>query len=107
MAKAGWCDVSQSYVWVNDDGTDEHGHDASHISNVYEAEAPAAPAAGGTDLNQVADDLGKGLSDAGTQLADFGKKAWSWGKDQAKGSSSPTDPGAGFGESSGPGDDQQ
>ncbi len=89
MPKAGWCDIENSWVWLNEDGSDAAGHDASHISNAYDAEpGTAPPAQGQSDFNQqagkVADDVGEGLKDAGQQLGDFAKKAWSWGKDQAK-----------------------
>jgi hypothetical protein len=85
MAKAGWCAQCGAYVWLDENGGDDKGHDASQMSNVYEAEpAQAAGPAAGDQMNQVADDLGKGLNEAGAQLSDFGKKAWAWGKQQAK-----------------------
>ena len=84
MAKAGWCDIEQAWVWVNEDGGDANGHDASHISKVYEADA--APAGGSefeAQAGKVADDVGQGLTDAGKQIGDLAKQAWSWGKKQA------------------------
>lgn len=98
MARAGFCDICQANVWLNADGSDEHGHDASHITNVYETDA-SAPASGaassevGQQASAVAEDLGDGLKDAGQQLGDFAKQAWAWGKNQAK----TDDPGAGPG----------
>lgn len=84
MAKAGWCDIEQNWVWLNEDGSDAAGHDASHISNVYEAQAGAEPSEFNEQATKVADDLGDGLKDAGQQIGDLAKQAWSWGKNQAK-----------------------
>jgi hypothetical protein len=88
MAKAAWCAQCGAYVWLDEAGGDANGHDASQMSNIYEAEpGPAAGAAGvaaGDQVSKVADDLGQGLNEAGAQLSDLGKKAWSWGKQQAK-----------------------
>jgi hypothetical protein len=88
MAKAGWCDICQANVWLNADGGDANGHDASHITNVYEADAPAAGSEFGEQANKVASDVGDGLKDAGQQLGAFAKDAFAWGKKQA----SPDDP---------------
>jgi hypothetical protein len=92
MAKAGWCDICQANVWLKADGSDEHGHDASHITNVYEADAPAAAGSSefGEQANKVAGDVGDGLKDAGQQLGAFAKDAWAWGKKQASPDEPPT-----------------
>ena len=34
-------------------------------------------------VNQVANDVGQGLTEAGQQIGDLAKQAWSWGKKQA------------------------
>ena len=76
VAKAGWCDIEQAGVWVNDD--------ASHISKVYEADAkPAGSSEFEAQAGKVADDVGQGLEEAGKQLGDFAQQAWAWGKKQA------------------------
>ena len=84
VAKAGWCDIEQTWVWVNEDGGDANGHDASHISKVYEADAkPAGSSEFEAQAGKVADDVGQGLEEAGKQLGDFAQQAWAWGKKQA------------------------
>jgi hypothetical protein len=88
MAKAGYCAQCGANVWLREDGGCINGHDASQVSNVYEAQMPTQPAqpAPGSDtsaqIDKVADDLGKGLTEAGTQIGDFAKQAWAWGKQQ-------------------------
>lgn len=38
MPKAAWCGQCQAYVWLAEDGGCVNGHDAAHISGVYEAQ---------------------------------------------------------------------
>lgn len=38
MAQAGWCSECGAYVWLAEGGGCVKGHDAPHISHVYEAE---------------------------------------------------------------------
>ena len=84
MAKAAWCAQCGANVWLNEDGSDDKGHDASQMSNIYEADPAPVAGAASDQVSKVADDLGQGLNDAGAQLSELGKKAWSWGKQQAK-----------------------
>ena len=83
MAKAGYCDQCRANVWLKEDGGCINGHDASHISNVYEADMPAQGAAVGSEVNKAAEDIGQGLNEAGQQLGDLAKQAWAWGKKQS------------------------
>ena len=83
MARAGYCDQCGANVWLKDDGGCVNGHDASHISNVYEAEAaPPAPDTS-AQVDKTVDEIGQGLNEAGQQIGDFAKQAWAWGKKQA------------------------
>lgn len=43
MAQAGYCDVCNQDVWLNEAGACPNGHDSLHVSNVREA-AVAQPA---------------------------------------------------------------
>ena len=108
MAKAGYCAQCGANVWLKDDGGCINGHDASQVSNAYEADMPAHQAAASQSseqVDQVVNDLGQGLNEAGQQIGDFAKQAWSWGKKQtastqATGGDSapaapPSDPGPG------------
>lgn len=38
VPKAGWCDQCDEWVWVADDGSCQHGHDAGHVTSVYDAD---------------------------------------------------------------------
>jgi hypothetical protein len=84
MAKAGFCAQCGTNQWLNDDGTCIKGHPASQITGIYEAEMPAAASESdlGAQANQVANDVGQGLTEAGQQLGDMAKQAWAWGKKQ-------------------------
>ena len=82
MAKAGYCDQCGANVWLKDDGGCINGHDASHISNVYEADMPAQGTDANAQVSKAAEDIGQGLNEAGQQLGDFAKQAWAWGKKQ-------------------------
>jgi hypothetical protein len=64
MAKAGWCDVCESNVWLTEDGNCPEGHDGSHVSGVYEAERDP--------LKDAADSL----EDAANTTAEAVGKAW-------------------------------
>jgi len=46
MARTGYCDQCNSYVWLADDGSCPQGHTADHISGAYEAypQPPQPPA---------------------------------------------------------------
>jgi hypothetical protein len=67
MAKAGFCAQCGSNVWLAEDGTCVNGHDASQISNVYEADQPEKDG-----FAQAADDV----EDMASQAGDAMKGAW-------------------------------
>jgi hypothetical protein len=67
MPKAGMCAQCGSNVWLNAEGGCVNGHDASQITDVYEADAPEKDS-----LQQAGDDLGEFASNA----EDAVKKAW-------------------------------
>lgn len=43
MPKAGWCDVDNAWVWVNDDGSCVNGHGPEHLTRVYDTDTQSAP----------------------------------------------------------------
>lgn len=43
MPRAGWCDVENTWVWVNDDGSCVNGHGPEHVSRVYDTDTQSAP----------------------------------------------------------------
>ena len=67
MPKAGMCAQCGTNVWLTEDGGCANGHDASQISDVYEADSQQKDS-----LQQAADDLGEFASGA----EDAVKKAW-------------------------------
>jgi hypothetical protein len=73
MAKAGWCDACSANVWVTEEGACPNGHDATHVSDVYEASAP-------DPLKDAADTLG----DAADTAAAAVSQAWEGASPAAK-----------------------
>lgn len=65
MPKAGLCAQCQENVWLTVEGACPNGHDASQISNVYEAEAPSQDA-----FAQAANDIENAASQAGDALGE-------------------------------------
>lgn len=43
MPRAGWCDVDNTWVWVNEDGSCVNGHGPEHVSRLYDTDEPQAP----------------------------------------------------------------
>lgn len=43
MPLAGWCDVDNSWVWVNEDGSCINGHGQEHVTRVYDTDTQNAP----------------------------------------------------------------
>lgn len=43
MPLAGWCDVDNTWVWVNEDGSCVNGHGPEHVSRVYDTDTQNAP----------------------------------------------------------------
>jgi len=87
MAKAGFCAVCQANMWLTEDGGCVHGHDASQISNVYEADIPCAPKPPATPEGGPADQFGRAMDDvaqgaeaAFQQVADTAKGAFEHAK---------------------------
>jgi hypothetical protein len=74
MAKAGWCAQCGANVWLAEDGSCVNGHEASEISNVYEAEQERDAFA------QAADSVEQAAREAGTAV----KEAWDHASPQAK-----------------------
>jgi len=104
MPTAGWCAQCGANVWLVEDGSCPAGHDASQISNTYEAEQPEkdafAQAADGIEdvatqtgeavkgawdsaspaAKEAADSAGEAAGKAADAAKDFGKKLWDHGK---------------------------
>jgi|GEM_PF-6594875 len=42
MPKAGYCDVCGTFVWIDEHGACQQGHDPAHIKDVYDAQPTAS-----------------------------------------------------------------
>lgn len=106
MPTAGWCAQCGANVWLAQDGSCPAGHDASQISNTYEAEVPEKDAftqaaddlegvaaqtgeamkgawdSASPQAKEAADAAGDAAQKAASAAQDFGKKLWAYGKKQ-------------------------
>jgi hypothetical protein len=81
MPKAAWCDVCAAHVWLDAEGACANGHDASHVSNVYEVDPKPDPLREvGEVFKRAADEAGEALGQAGSSL----KEAWREAEPSAK-----------------------
>ena len=94
MAKAGWCDACSANVWVTGEGASPNGHDATHITGVYEAPDP-------DPLEEAADTLGDAADTAAAAVSQAWEDASPAAKDAANSASDAAekavDAAAGFG----------
>ncbi len=81
MPQAGWCDVCSANTWLDAEGACAHGHDASHISKVYETDPKTDP------LKQVGEVLKRAANEAGDAMEQVGtvvQEAWREAEPSAK-----------------------
>ncbi len=86
MAKAGYCAQCGSNVWIAEDGSCVNGHEAVHITDIYEVEE--APKDGfaqaADDVEQVASQAGDAMKDAWDNASPAAKEAADAAGDAAK-----------------------
>ena len=75
MAKAGWCDACGANVWITDEGACPNGHEASHVSGVYETSEPDPLTDAADSLGDAADTAAAAVSQAWDDAAPGAKDA--------------------------------
>ncbi len=84
MAKAGWCDACGANVWITDEGACPNGHEASHVSGVYETSEPDPLKDAANSLGDAADTAAAAVSQAWDDAAPGAKDAAAAASDAAE-----------------------